>query len=149
MKKGQEVETRLSETLSDWQLDTYARITEHAVQSMCQPGAHTCEGVALTADDRGTSLWSSDAVKCDALGWILRAAAAELNDSSEARARCVRASSYIGLRVFRLTGRSMIELNDADGCEAVAQALTKAVQSFRDELAARQSAPHSLYKLAI
>lgn len=147
MKKGQEIETYLAETLSDLQLARYARIAEQAVLSMCKPGAHTCEGVALTADDRSASLWSSDAVKCDALGWVLRASASELNDSSESRIRCIHASDYIGQRVFQLTRRSMIELNDTDGCEAVAAALTKAAESFREEL--EQRAPQLLHKLAI
>lgn len=137
MKKGQEIETRLSDTLTDWQLETYARITDQAVACMCKPGAHTCEGVALTADDRSTGLWAEDLAKCDALGWILRAAVAELNDTSKGTARAIRASSYIGRQVYQLTGRSMIELNDAEGCDVVAAALTAAAQSFRDELESR------------
>lgn len=146
MKKGYQVEGRLETNLTNDQLKTLAVIAEKAAVELRQPGAFTQDGVSLDANDRSVELWSGAAVKHDVLGWILRIAAKELNDSSEQRARCVRASSHIGRRVFECCGRSMIDINDRDGCDAVADALTRAAASFRSDVRYRTSRPHPLYK---
>lgn len=124
--------------LTESQLSAFAAIAEEAARRMRMPGAHTCEGFALTADDKSAGIWSAEAVKCDVLGWVLRAAAEKLDDHTERRMRCLDASICIGQRVLRLTGRSMIEMNDADGCEAAATALDQAAASYSSELERRQ-----------
>jgi hypothetical protein len=134
MKKGEKLEPELDRTLSDRQLEAYSEIATATIEKLRQPGTFTSEGVSLDAEGNSVDMWSEQSVQSDVLGWLIKAAALTLNDTSERRALSIIATVHIGKRARALTGRSIIDINDSDGCEAIIAILKKTADSFREEL---------------
>jgi hypothetical protein len=127
-------------------LEQYARVAEEAAKQIVKPGAFAEDGVSLDANDQSTELWT--AVKHDVLGWVTRAADEILTGGTHRPIPCDYAALHIGRRIYHLTGRSMIEINDADGCMAAATALLSAAAALRSEYNERK-AEESSYRIAI
>lgn len=108
-----------------------AYIADAAAEAMTSPTTFTRLGVAFDRCGRPTGVFSDDAVKCDALGWILKKSCDELALTKKNRHIAYRVSEILNKEVLRLTGRSIVALNDEEGRTAIVGALREVAKRLR------------------
>jgi hypothetical protein len=96
--------------LTDQLLQDYGKICLGVVEEMRRPGAFTFRGVSFDAEGKSAAL--DEAVSHDVLGWIFVVGKRVLGNSPNSDSKCMRASIGINDRVYTLTGRSIVDIND-------------------------------------
>jgi hypothetical protein len=108
-----------------------AYIAEAAADTMCAPAAVTRLGLSFDRSGRPVSVFSQDAVKCDALGWIIKKSCDELAINKHNRKIAYRVSEILDQKVIELTGCTLVTLNDEYGRSAVIAALRVVAKRLR------------------
>lgn len=104
-----------------------ARIARAAVAAMGSDASFTRSGLSFEASGKPAKVLSPEAVRCDALGWILKSA-----HSFIGARHFYAASELINAQIVFTTGRSLVSINDEDGREAVVAALENAARHFEE-----------------
>ena len=102
-----------------------SRISLAAADAMKNPASFTQRGLSFDARGKGVDVFTSVAVQCDALGWVLKKAYEILGLEEKKTQRAYWASELINDEVLLLTGRTLVTVNDEDGREAVIALLTR------------------------
>ena len=109
--------------------DELARIAEQVAYSIEQPDTFTQRGLAYDDVGRPTPVLSPSATQCDALGWVLKWSYPVLQLNVDPAA--YRASELLNEHIKKLTGRSLVAINDEQGRQAVMRALKEVARHLR------------------
>lgn len=108
-----------------------AKIAYAAADAMSSPEAFMRGGLSYDARGTPADVFSDEAVRCDALGWILRKSCEVLGIHEQRDRRyAYQVSERINNAVLRRTGKTLVAINDEHGREAIACVLRKVADTL-------------------
>lgn len=106
-------------------------------KSMQHPQAFTRRGLSFDASGKPASVFGTDAVQRDALGWVLKhtydRAPAILHFERKKMELAYQVAKILNAEVMILAGRSLVTVSDEEGAKAVASILAKIAGSLKEQ----------------